>query len=402
MLYCSYELEKKYFSFTYSERSHPTVAENTFDESTYEVEFLNCIIDRGNDFAVVDADSHFSDFVGVHISKIRQKKLFLKDIILPTDREPFFKKLCKKDAKYVYMDLNLIDKNKNPVFIHCTAQNMGDSKLSRLVFADVSKSREKTRVIAERANEVDHLIDLVTGGVCLFKVTPDMRFEILYINDACCRLFGTTKENYDWRAYNINELFHPEDKTVVYQAIGRALATGEDMDLEFRAITHGDEYMWCKCNAAVQKYDSDGSPVFHAVFTDITRLKQAERRADEANDKLINLLENLTGAVFFAGLEKPFTAEYVSADFLRLTGYSRKSFESLLHNDLGKLIGNGADELAREIKTQTAKGGKSEVCYAIASKDRDAVLVRDKRKLVTQSDGTNTLICVLEEVTEQP
>ena len=399
MLYCSYEL-KKSFSFIYSERSHPTVADNVFDESTYEVEFLNCVADRGSDFVIVDSDSHFSDFVGVHISKIRQRKLFLKDIIVPADRDMFFKRLCKKDSKYIYIDLNIINKDGAPVLIHCTAQNIGDSKLSRLVFADVSKSREKTRALAEKANEVNHLIDLVTGGVCLFKVTPEMNFEIQYINEACCRLFGTTKENYDWRAYDINELFHPEDKTVVYQAIGRALATGEDIDLEFRAVTHKDQYIWCKCNAAVQRYDDDGSPVFHAVFTDITRIKQAERRADEANDKLINLLENLSGAVFFAGLDAPFVAEYASADFLRLTGYSRRAFENGLKNDLGRLIGGGAEDLAAEIKKQTAKGGKSEVCYEIKSKEGNPVLVRDRRKLVTQSDGTNTLICELEEVSE--
>lgn len=369
-----------------------------FNDASYEVEFLNCIIDKSDDFRVVDSDGHFADFVGVHISKIRQGKLFLKDIIRPIERDTIFKTLCKKNSKYVYIDFNILNKSGHPVFIHCTAQNYSDSNLCKLVFADVSKSREKNRELEERANEVSHLIDLVSGGVCLFKATPEMHLQILYINEACCRLFGTTKENYDWRAYDINELIYKRDKTVVYQAIGRALATGEELDLEFRVITHKDKYLWCKCNAAVQKYDSDGSPIFHAVFTDITKIKEAERRVDEANDKLINLLENLSGAIFFADLDKPFLTDYVSGDFTRLIGYSRDVFESRFGNDLSKLIKEDTAELEHGIKTQVAKGGRSEITYTLSTNSATAVAVREVRKLVTQTDGTKTLICELEAI----
>ena len=374
------------------------MTENIFNDTSYEVEFLNCIIDKADDYKVIDSDSHFSEFVGVHISKIRQGKLFLKDIIRPVERDTIFKALCKKNSKYVYIDFNILDKDGTPVFIHCTAQNYSDSNLCRLVFADVSKSREKNRELEERANEVSHLIDLVSGGVCLFKVTPEMNLQILYINEACCRLFGTTKADYDWRAYDINELIYKKDKTVVYQAIGRALATGEELDLEFRVITHKDKYLWCKCNAAVQKYDSDGSPIFHAVFTDITKIKEAERRVDEANDKLINLLENLSGAIFFAALDKPFSPDYVSADFARLIGHSRDVFESRFGNDLSKLIKEDASKLEKSIRSQVAKGGKSEITYTLSVKNVGDVSVRDVRKLVTQTDGTKTLICELEAI----
>ena len=376
------------------------MTENILNDTSYEVEFLNCIIDKADDFRVIDSDSHFAAFVGVHISKIKQGKLFLKDIIRPVERDTIFKALCKKNSKYVYIDFNILDKDDSPVFVHCTAQNFEDSTLCRLVFADVSKSREKSRELEERANEVSHLIDLVSGGVCLFKVTPDMHLQILYINEACCRLFGTTKENYDWRAYDLSELIYKRDKTEVYQAIGRTLATGEDIDLEFRVLTHKDKHLWCKCNAAVQKYDGDGSPIFHAVFTDITKIKEAERRIDEANDKLINLLENLTGAIFFADLDKPFLPHYVSGDFARLIGYSRDIFESRFTNDLSKIIKEDPAELERGIKAQVAKGGKSEITYTISAKNGAAVAVRDTRKLVTQTDGTNTLISELKQIQE--
>ena len=102
------------------------MTENILNDTFYEVEFLNCIIDKADDFRVIDSDSHFAGFVGVHISKIRQGKLFLKDIIPPVERDTIFKALCKKNSKYVYIDFNILDKNDNPVFVHCTAQNFED------------------------------------------------------------------------------------------------------------------------------------------------------------------------------------------------------------------------------------------------------------------------------------
>ena len=375
--------------------------DNKIEEHSYEVEFLNCTVDKADDFKIIDSDSHFADFAGIHPSKIKQGKLFLRDILKPADRDFVFKKICKKNTKYVYIDFDILDKNNEPVFIHCSAKNYENSTLCRLVFADVSKSREKNRKLKEKATEANYLIDLVAGGVCLFKVTPEMHFDVIYMNDACCRLFGTTKESYKERVYRIDELMHPKDKTIVYQAIGRAMATGEPLDLEYRVMTHRDEFIWCKCNAAVQKYYEDGSPIFHAIFTDITRIKTAEKRADEANEKLINLLENLTGAIFFASLEKPFLTDYISGDFVRLIGYSRDEFEQRFGNDLSKLIGENSKELEKSIKAQVSKGGRAEITYKINARGARKALVRDIRKLVTQQDGTQTLICELEEMSNQ-
>ncbi|MDE6752849.1 MAG: PAS domain-containing protein [Eubacterium sp.] len=374
--------------------------ENTINENSYEVEFLNCTVDKAQDFKIIDCDSHFAEFAGIHPSKIKQGKLFLRDILKPVDRDYVFKKICKKDSKYVYIDFDILNAEKEPVFIHCSAKNYEDSSLCRLVFADVSKSREKNRELAQQASAANSLIELVAGGVCLFKVTPDMHFDVIYINETCARLFGTTVESCSKREYRLDELIHPDDKTIVYQAVGRAMATGEGLDLEYRVMKHRNKFIWCNCSAAVQRYDEDGSPVFQAVFIDITKNKEAENRADKANEKLINLLENLAGAIFFASLEKPFVPDYISGDFVRLIGYSRDEFDSRFGNDFGKLIDNSA-ELEKEIKKQVAKGGKAEVTYRIKAKGAKTALVHDTRKLVTQQDGSKTLICELQEISNQ-
>lgn len=370
------------------------VNENT-EERAFEVDFLNCVVDKEDNFRVVDSDSHFSSFFGVHPSKIHQGKLFLQEIINPSERQEVLSKICKKDSPYIYMDFDVVKKDGRRDYVHCTAQNYENSSLCRLVFADVSRSREKTEKIREQAREVNHLIDLVSGGVCLFRVTPNMHFEALYLNEACCRLFGTDKESFNSKVHRIDELIHPEDKTLVFQAVGRAMATGEEIDLEYRVMPHKNSYIWCKCNAAVHKRDEDGSPIFHAVFTDITRIKEAEKKADEANDKLINLLKNLNGAIFFTTPEKPFACDLISGDFVRLIQYTRADFFEKLSGDLSRLIPQPVKPLEDDIRKQISEGGKSEITYKISAKGSKTVCVKDSRKLITQEDGSSALICEL-------
>lgn len=367
------------------------MSENIIDR-TYEVEFLNCLVDKADDFKIIDADSHFTEFSGVHISKIHQGKLFLQDILKPADRQPFFDKICRKNSRYIYMDVDILNERGECVFVHCTAENYEDSSLCRIVFADVSKSREKTQEIKQQAREINQLIDLVTGGVCLFKVTPDMHFEAIYMNQGACRIFGTTKESYRQRAYRIDELIHKEDKTVVFQAVGKAMATGENIDLEYRVLTHKNEFMWCKCNAAVQRYDENGNPVFHAMFTDISGVKKAEERADAANDKLVNLLKNLNGAIFFSTAENPFECDLISGDFVRLIGYSRSEFFDRFDGDFARLIGEKAEKKADEIRKNVLKNGSCEVRYQLNARGAKIVNVIDTRKLITQKDGTQVLM----------
>ena len=81
------------------------------EEDFYDVKFMNLVVDKADNLVVVDSDKHFSDFTGVHPSKIRQGKLFLHDIIMPVYREEIMKILCRKESRYVYFDAEFKDKN---------------------------------------------------------------------------------------------------------------------------------------------------------------------------------------------------------------------------------------------------------------------------------------------------
>lgn len=374
---------------------------DNLDNSSYEVEFMNLIVDKADNLRVVDCDSHFSEFTGVHPSKIKQGKLFLHDFIKPVYREQIMKILCKKNSPYVYFDAEFFDSEKNEVYIHCTGQNWDNSTLCRLTLADVSKSQLKAEQLSLRAKEMDHLIDLVTGGVCLFRITTNLHIEAQYLNEAACKMFGTTKDLYPKQHHRLDELIHPEDKSLVFQAIGRSMATGEAIDTEFRTIVHKGEYRWCKFNAAIARYDERNCPVFHALLTDITRLKEDEAQTDLMYEQLIKIFKSLPTPVFSAAVESPLVLNIVSDDFMKFLGYTR----SYLFDEHGGRLSDFMIE--REIKyaeanirKQIEEKGTSTVRYSVRQKNGKYVMVEDNRKTVMQNDGSKSLLCSLRDVTK--
>lgn len=370
------------------------------DELAFEVEFMTCVIDKADNLIVLDSDSHFSDFVGVHPSKIKQGKLFLHDVIMPKERETVMKNLCKKKSPYTYFNFNIKAENGNYIYVHCTAQNDENSTLCRLTMADVSRSVEKSQELRAKAKEMNHLIDLVGGGVCLFKVSQDMHFEALYLNQACCEFFGTTKDSYNKQAYRLEELFHPDDKSSVFQAIGLSMATKKPIDMELRVKTHKDSYIWCKMNSAIQRYDKDNCPIFHAVFTNITSVKEDEEEADRQSDLMVEIFKNLPGPIFFANLETPFNLEVVSEDFMKLIGYSRKELFEKLDGDLSKLIlDRDIPVVNHAIQSQAEKGNTTKTTYSLKTKGGKYLIVVEKRKVVNRNNGEKFTIAILSDIT---
>lgn len=371
------------------------------DDDVYEVDFMNLVVDKADGLKVVDCDNHFCEFTGVHPSKIKQGKLFLHDIIKPIYREEIMRVLCKKNSPYVYFDAEFVDKDENEVFIHCTGQNYEESSLCRLTLADVSKSQELQLQLRKKAKEMNYLIDLVTGGVCLFKVTSDMHIEVHYLNEGACRIFGTTKQAYAQQIYRLDELIHPDDKSKVFQAIGKAMATDGECDLEIRTIVHKNEYKWCKFNAAIQKYDEDNTPIFHAMITDITRIKEAEEEADKMSDMLVEMFKNLPDPIFCTDTQDIWQLQIVSEDFIKFLGFTRFHIFEEHKGRLDDFVSEReAKFIEAQIKKQIAEGKSTTVSrYSVRTKSGRFIVVEDRRKLVRQADSSYSMICRLKNVT---
>ncbi len=246
---------------------------NGVNDITYDVKFMSCVADKADNLRVIEADPNFSDFTGVASPKIEDGRLALLDIISSKDREDVIRTLCKKNAQYTYIDFYLKNSEGEFVQVHCISKNIPDTTRCLITLADVSQSERQNEMLKIRAEQMRGLVELIEGGVCLFRVTSDMHFESLYMNKACAKFFSTATEGHpdDKR---LDELIYPEDKSAVFQAIGNTMATKKPIDMEMRMIKGKDGYIWCKLNSGIQRIDRDGCPIFHALFTNITDIKE--------------------------------------------------------------------------------------------------------------------------------
>ena len=378
------------------------VAVSEFDDSVFEVEFMCCEIDKADNLKVVSSDSHFSDFTGVHPSKIKQGKLFLNDIINPQDRETVRRTVCKKDSPYVYLDFYIKNKDGEYIFVHCTGNNIEGTKRCRLTLADVSRSQKKSEEIKTRADEMNELIDLVNAGVCLFKVTSDMEFEALYMNKTGREMFGVSANYLVHRKYKLDEIIHEDDKSAVFQAVGKSMATKKPIDMEIRMRTHDNSVLWCKLGASIHRYDDDGCPIFHGFFSDINDVKMAEEDADNERDLLIRIFKNLPGPLFTADFDAPFILDVVSSDFIKLIGYSRREFFEEMGGDLTRLMVEREVPVARHSFVVTSEGKTTaKATYTLKTKSGKHLIVVDRRRIVEHENGERASIGILRDITSQ-
>ena len=361
-----------------------------------------CEVDKADNLRVISSDSHFSEYTGVHPSKIKQGKLFLNDIINPRDRENVRRAICKKNSPFVYLDFSVRGKDGEEDYIHCSANNVEGTTLCRLTMVDVSRSQKSSEALKARNDEMRELIDLVNAGVCLFKVTRDMEFTALYLNQACCDMFGTSKSVYADRTYRLDELIFADDRSAVFQAVGKAMATKKPIDMELRIKTHKSDVMWCKFGASVHHYDDDGCPVFHGIFSDITDLKLAEEDADEERDLLIRIFKNLPGPLFTAEFNAPFILDVVSSDFIKMIGYSRREFFEEMGGDLTKLMQPKEVSAARHsFVTSSQNRDTAQAIYSLETKSGKHIAVVDNRRIVQRDGGEKACIGILRDITEE-
>lgn len=375
---------------------------DTKDELTFEVEFLCCVVDKKNDFVIVDADKHFCEFVGIHYSKIKQGKLSLLDLMIPQNRQEIVEKINKKDSPFVYFNLYILDNTGSYNHVHCAVRNNDKDSLCEFTIADVGRSEEKSRELKEKAETLDSLVDLVSGGVCLFKVNQDMHFEVQYANDACCKFFGTSRDRFINREYRIDDLIHAEDKSAAFQAIGKTMATKKPIEMELRILTHKDQFLWVKMNSNIHRYDKDNCPIFHAVFTDITDIKQAEQEAEIQKERLVKTFKNMPGPIFCVDYFDPMKLVVVSEDFTKLLGYTRKELFEEYDGDLAKLISPRDLEIAKGVFAQEHEIGKTiKTMYSVRTKSGKYIVVKDRRRAVELDNGEKSMIGILRDVTEK-
>ncbi|MEH1863726.1 MAG: PAS domain-containing protein [Nostoc sp.] len=175
----------------------------------------------------------------------------------------------------------------------------------RRVEAELRQSEERLRLALSASRMGTWNWNIQTG-----KITWSDNLEAL---------FGLQPGEFDGSFEMFAARVHPDDRDRLLAAVDRAVATGEDYEIEFRVVYPNGKIRWALSQGKVL-YNQNGQPMQMAgIDLDITERKQSAETLRESEERFRQLAENID-AVFWIRDVSENRVSYVSPAYQRLWG----------------------------------------------------------------------------------
>jgi PAS domain S-box-containing protein len=140
-----------------------------------------------------------------------------------------------------------------------------------------------------RASEAELRFALKAGRFGAW--TLDLTTGDMTTSEICRTNFGRPPDR-PFTYAELRDAVFPDDRERMDRALERSIATGEDYDIEYRAVTPAGETRWVEIRAQ-PSYDSDGTPLRMAgVSLDITERRKADAELAHTAERLRLAIEN--------------------------------------------------------------------------------------------------------------
>jgi PAS domain S-box-containing protein len=265
----------------------PCLAENYLrfshpESLTHDVAFAEDYVKRyrqGNVTAIPDI--HGSDIDPCHIELLAQFQV-QANLVVPILHDDHFWGLliahhCEAPRSWQALEVNLLKELAIQVSIALRQAELYQQAQDELternqVEAELRESEERLRLAMQASRMGTWDWNIQTGTITW--------------SDNLEALFGLEPGGFDGSFEMFNSVLHPDDRQRVLDAIDRAITTGEDYNLEFRAVNPQGGVRWALTQGRVF-CDLNGQPVRMAgIDLDITDRKQAEQALQESAARL--------------------------------------------------------------------------------------------------------------------
>jgi len=220
-------------------------------------------------------------------------------------------------------------------------------------------------------------------------------FEPIYVNDACLKLFGETRD--EWMKDDWEKRYQPGQADRLYNDAIPTVLQGGKWRGEFGIVTpKGEKKQVLSDWDAV--YDDDGGLVcFYGIYTDITSLKILKEKLKQQNQYLNEIIDALPDPLIIKNKDHQWLV--VNRAFCQLLG--KKRDELIGKNDID-FLSEDLVSSAWALDDEALQSGKEVVSEEIINgADGKPRLLSTKRVPVKGIDGNDSLIGVGRDITKE-
>jgi PAS domain S-box-containing protein len=166
------------------------------------------------------------------------------------------------------------------------------NELMALEIGERRRMEVELRKVEERYRR---LVENMPGIAYIWEVHPGPEVRSFsYVSPRVQDLFGFSQEG--WHA---SARIHPHDQASVSEALERSRRTGESFLMEYRFLAKDGSIVWVLDHASLISRTDAGDPSsFQGVMLDITARKDAESKAEAAEDRFRTLAERGPAVVY--------------------------------------------------------------------------------------------------------
>jgi diguanylate cyclase (GGDEF)-like protein len=248
-------------------------------------------------------------------------------------------------------------------------------------------------VRTEADERFSRLLDVVGEHVYLALAFPDGSLEELFQGPGADRLLGGADP--DAAMENWNAAVHPQDR-LAYEAFNRALAIGEDGDVEYRLVGADGVTRWVHDRAATRRR-TDGLIEISGIVSDVTERRRMRAELAEAHAALSRVVEAMDDHLYTleVGDDGSARAVYRGPNREALAGgrVDDALWEALVHPD--------DRERWWTAMARLSEGGPIELEYRVVGVDGAERIVLDQLRPRREPGGTLFYDGVTRDVTER-
>ncbi len=218
------------------------------------------------------------------------------------------------------------------------------------------------------------------------EITPPWRVH--FVSEGVEAITGYPPSHFMNNGASYQSLIHPDDLERVSDELNHCLAAGMHATITYRIRHRNGSYRWVEGRAL---YSAERTNFLEGTVYDIDERHRAEQELAASEQRFRSLVSNITGMVYRAHAQPPWTLTYISEGVETLSGYPASYFLGEGHTWASIMVEEDAARVASELTAQAAAGLPMQVEYRIRHRDGSVRWLEGRVRHVSGGDDNAAL-----------